>query len=172
MNDRPTAAELLEALERFLRDDAPPALDGDLRVRSLAAAEDVAAAAQRPEQERERLEGVARFLSDDCVPALSGHLKYHARVAANVAKIVGREVESAERQIAGEWRRLAALFDHSAEPLGSRVELVREIQSWNEELTLRIRAGESDTGPWRGALIAHLERTVADKLEVARGDGG
>jgi hypothetical protein len=42
------------------------------------------------------------------------------------------------------------------------------VRARNEELVSRIRAGKADAGAWREALLDHLERTVADKLEVAR----
>ena len=32
----------------------------------------------------------------------------------------------------------------------------------------RIRAGEADAGAFREALLAHLSRVVADKLDVAQ----
>jgi hypothetical protein len=119
----------------------------------------------------ELLEAVRRFLEEDVVPALDGPRKYHARVAANVVAIVAREIESEEAQLAAEWQRLGALLggDGAAEPPpGGRAALRAGVRARTDELVARIRAGEADTGPWRAQLIAHLRRTVADKLAVAR----
>lgn len=116
----------------------------------------------------ELLEAVRGFLADEVVPALQGHLKYQARVAANVVGIVAREIESEERQLAAEWSRLAELLaERGARPIGRGAQR-EQIQAWTRTLTDRIRAGEADEGPWREAVVAHLEQTVADKLEVAR----
>ena len=131
MNDRPTAAELLAAVERFLEESA--------------------------------------------VPALEGPAKYHARVAANVVRIVARELATADVHRAREWEGLAGLLGAVPEP-GPRDALDATIRARNEELVRRIRAGEADAGSWREALLAHLSRVVADKLDVAqpprpRGEG-
>lgn len=124
MNDRPTAAELLAAVERFLEETA--------------------------------------------VPALEGPAKYHARVAANVVRIVARELATEDEHAAREWDGLAALLGASDAQPGVRDALRDAVVARNEELVRRIRAGEADAGPWRDALIAHLSRVVADKLDVAQ----
>lgn len=123
MNDRPTAAELLAAVERFLEETAVPALDG---------------------------------------PA-----KYHARVAANVVRIVARELACEDEHLAREWDGLAVLLG-PAPPPADRASLVRSITERNADLVRRIRAGEADSGAFRDALLAHLSRVVADKLDVAQ----
>jgi hypothetical protein len=123
MNDRPTATELLAAVERFLEESA--------------------------------------------VPALEGPAKYHARVAANVVRIVARELASEDEHLAREWDGLAALLDAAKKP-DARDALQAAIRVRNEDLVARIRAGEADAGPWREALLAHLTRVVADKLDVAQ----
>ncbi len=116
----------------------------------------------------ELLEAVGRFLREDVVAALTGPAKYHARVAAHVVSMVGREIASEERQLRGEWHRLARLFEASdPEPIG-REALCEEIRSCTLHLVEDIRAGRADRGPWRQAVLAHLEQTVADKLEVAK----
>jgi hypothetical protein len=123
MNDRPTAAELLAAVERFLEDTA--------------------------------------------VPALEGPAKYHARVAANVVRIVARELACDDAHGAREWDGLATLLGDAPKP-DARDALAAAIRSRNEALVARIRAGDADQGAWREALIAHLSRVVADKLDVAK----
>lgn len=122
MNDRPSAAELLAAVERFLEESA--------------------------------------------VPALEGPAKYHARVAANVVRIVARELATEDAHLAREWDGLDALLGEAPRPAG-RDALNAAIRARNDELVRRIREGEGDAGAWREALIAHLSRVVADKLDVA-----
>jgi Domain of unknown function (DUF6285) len=123
MNDRPTAAELLGAVERFLEESA--------------------------------------------VPLLEGPAKYHARVAANVVRIVARELATEDEHLAREWDGLATLLGDAAKPV-ERAALADAIRARNAALVERIRAGDADAGPWREALIAHLSRVVADKLDVAQ----
>ena len=136
MNDRPSAAELLAAVEHFLEESVVPALDGPAR--------------------------------------------FHARVAANVVRIVAREIETEEVHLAREWDGLSVLLGSEGEPQpGDRAALRESILARNEALARRIRTGEADSGPWRAALLAHLSRTIADKLDVAQprragrgGEGG
>jgi hypothetical protein len=116
----------------------------------------------------ELLEAVRRFLSDEAVPNLAGHLSYQARVAANVVAIVAQELRCESRQLEGEWTRLNDLLEEDAAPPADRAELAEAISARTERLVERIRAGDGDAGPFRDALIAHLEQTVADKLEVAK----
>jgi len=115
----------------------------------------------------ELLRAVERFLEADVVPALDGVHRFHARVAANVVAIVARELETQELHLRSEWEGLSSLLgDPSALPdtlAAQRAGLTRR----NEELVRRIRAGAADQGPWRDAVLSHLERVVAQKLEVS-----
>jgi len=126
----------------------------------------------------ELLEAVERFLEEQAVPALEGPARFHARVAANVVRIVARELEREESHLAREWDGLAVLLGDTAPPPdGGRAALRESLLARNEELVRRIRAGVADAGPWRSALLEHLSRVVADKLDVAlpprppRGEG-
>jgi hypothetical protein len=128
---------------------------------------------------KELLAAVERFLEESVVPALDGPVRFHARVAANVVRIVSREIETQEAHLAREWDGLSVLLGADAEPEPAEGARLREaILARNEELVRRIRAGEADSGPWRVAVLAHLARVVADKLDVAqpprpgRGEGG
>jgi hypothetical protein len=122
----------------------------------------------RPTAE-ELLEAVGRFLADEAVPALTGHLKYQARVAANVVRIVGRELAMDDVHTREEWERLGAILSDDA-PLPALRDAQREqLVARNERLVERIRAGDADAGPWRAEVLAHLKRTTADKLQVAKG---
>lgn len=115
----------------------------------------------------ELLAAVERFLEESAVPALEGPAKYHARVAANVVRIVARELACEDAHLAREWEGLAALLGDAQRP-GARDALHAAIRARNEELVDRIRAGEADAGAFREALLAHLSRVVADKLDVAQ----
>ncbi len=116
----------------------------------------------------ELLRAVRRFLEREVVPELEGPLRYHARVAGNVVAIVAREIETEEGQLRGEWQRLAELLGRPAPGPESRQALREAVRGASEELVRRIRAGEADTGPWRESVLAHLRRSVDDKLDVAR----
>jgi hypothetical protein len=116
----------------------------------------------------ELLRAVERFLEREVVPALDGPRRYHARVAANAVAIVAREIETEPEQLVAEWERLSALLGTS-EPCPATPEALREaIRGRSETLAERIRRGDADQGPWRAEVIAHLRRTVADKLAVSK----
>jgi hypothetical protein len=121
----------------------------------------------RPTAE-ELLRAVERFLERDVVPRLEGVPQYHARVAANVVALVAREIETADAHERGEWQRLGAWLGSDDPCPDERGERRAALTARNEELARRIRAGEADAGPRRAELLAHLRRTVADKLEVAK----
>jgi len=117
----------------------------------------------------ELLAAVERFLEETAVPALEGPAKYHARVAANVVRIVARELATEDAHLAREWDGLAALLGGETAAKPSERTLLREaIVARNDELVRRIRAGDSDAGPWRAALLDHLSRVIADKLDVSQ----
>jgi len=116
----------------------------------------------------ELLAAVERFLEETAVPGLDGPARFHARVAANVVRIVARELATEDAHLAREWDGLAVLLADDAEPPLGRAELREAILARNEELVRRIRAGDADTGPWQTALLEHLARVVADKLDVAQ----
>ncbi len=116
----------------------------------------------------ELLRAVERFLQKDVVPALSGPQRYQARVAANVVAVVAREIETEEDHLRGEWERLGRLLNLDAERPDDRQALRTGVRSRTDELVRHIREGGADAGPWREAVLAHLRRTVADKLDVAR----
>jgi hypothetical protein len=117
----------------------------------------------------ELLAAVERFLEESVVPALDGPARFHARVAANVVRIVAREIATEEAHLGREWDGLSVLLGaEGEEPPRERAALREELLARNEELVRRIRAGRADSGPWRAALLEHLSRVVADKLDVAQ----
>lgn len=116
----------------------------------------------------ELLAAVERFLREEAIPALDGHVRYQARVAANVVAMVAREIDTEEEQLRAEWERLADLLGDAGPAPAGRQALRSVLRQRTEELAARIREGEADAGPFREQVLAHLRRTVADKLEVAR----
>ena len=116
----------------------------------------------------ELLRAVERFLEQEVVPQLDGLRRYHARVAANVVAIVAREIETEEAQLLSEWERLGALLELREQRPDARDALRDSVRARSQALAERIRRGDADAGTWRAELIAHLRRTVADKLAVSR----
>lgn len=117
----------------------------------------------------ELLGAVEEFLRKDAIPNLSGVRRFHARVAANVVAMVAREIDGDDERLRGEVLRLGALLGEPGEPSGSLDSLREEIRRRNQELAARIRRGDADAGEWRAEVLAHLRRTVGDKLAVATG---
>ena len=115
----------------------------------------------------ELLRAVERFLESDVVPALDGVHRFHARVAANVVAIVARELETEELHLRSEWEGLCRLLDDASPLPGMRSAQRAGLSRRNEELVRRIRAGAADQGPWREAVLSHLERVVSQKLDVS-----
>jgi len=116
----------------------------------------------------ELLRAVERFLEQEVVPQLDGPRRYHARVAANVVAIVAREIETEEAQLQSEWDHLGALLGLREQRPAARDALRDAVRARSQALAERIRRGDADAGTWRAELIAHLRRTVADKLAVSR----
>jgi len=116
----------------------------------------------------ELLREVERFLEREVVPRLDGPRRYHARVAANLVAIVAREIETEEAQLAAEWQRLGALLDLREAPPAQRAALREAVRERTQALAERIRRGDADQGAWRDEVVAHLRRTVADKLSVSK----
>lgn len=113
----------------------------------------------------ELLAAVERFLDEEIVPHSEGARRFHGRVAANVIRIVRRELEREEEHLEREWAGLDGLLGPAERPQG-RSALREAIAARTEELCGRIRADEADSGPFRDALLAHVRRSVRDKLLV------
>ena len=114
----------------------------------------------------ELLAAIERFLDDEIVPNSEGARRFHARVALNTIRIVRRELAQEEEQLAAEWAGLEELLGPAERPQ-SRAALRDAIRGRTEELCERIRRGEADAGPLRQAVLAHVRRTVRDKLLVS-----
>ena len=116
---------------------------------------------------RELLEAVEHFLERDVVPALAGPKQYHARVAANVMRILARELELGPASSKAEWQRLDSLL--GAEPAPDDVrKFAAAIERRTRDLCGRIRSGDADRDPWRREVLAHVRRTVEEKLAIAK----
>ncbi len=113
----------------------------------------------------ELLAAVERWLDEQVVARGEGALRYQGRVAANVIRIVRRELEHEDEQLAREWEGLDGLLGASERP-GTRSSLREALALRNETLCARIRAGDADEGPFRDTVLSHLRQTVRDKLAV------
>ncbi len=114
----------------------------------------------------ELLAAVELFLDREIVPNSEGTRRFHARVAANVLRIVRRELERDEEQVAAEWASLDDVLGPGKRPDG-RAALREAIGERTADLCERIRRGDADGGPFREAALAHVRRTVRDKLLVS-----
>ena len=113
----------------------------------------------------ELLSAVERFLDDEVVAKGEGAQRFHARVAANVIRIVRRELEHEEAQLAREWESLDALLGEAPRPR-DRDAFRSVIARRNEELSERIRSGDADEGDFRDAVLTHVRQTTRDTLTV------
>jgi Domain of unknown function (DUF6285) len=114
----------------------------------------------------ELLQAVAHLLDEELVPNLIGSRQFYGRVAANVLRIVIRELEHENEQLAAEWERLEALLPPTERP-ATRAGLREAIRRGTAELCQRIRQGEADAGPYRDQVLAHVRETVREKLLVS-----
>ncbi len=117
----------------------------------------------------ELLAAVERFLDDEIVANSEGARRFHGRVAANVIRTVRRELEREEEQLANEWAGLDELLSPAERP-DSRSALRDAVAARTEELCERIRQGDAEAAPVRDATLAHVRRTVRDKLLVTSPD--
>ena len=114
----------------------------------------------------ELLAAVERFLDDEIVPGGEGSRGFQARVAANAIRIVRRELEREEGQLAAQWAGLSELLGAAERPDGRAV-LREALRARSSDLCERIRGGDADAGPFREAVFAHVRRTVRGKLLVS-----
>ncbi len=114
----------------------------------------------------ELLAAIEGFLDSEIVPNVPGARGFHARVAANAIRIIRRELELEEQQLAAEWSGLDGLL--GAAPAAAGRDALREgLRSRNSELCHRIREGAADEGDFGRRVFEHVRRTVVDKLRVS-----
>lgn len=113
MNDRPTAIELLRAVERFLEVDVVPALEGVRKFHARVAANVVAIVAHEIETEdaqlREEFEGLEALLGDP-TPWPEDREARHAAISARNELLVAR-IRAGDADT-GAWR--SAVLAHCA----------------------------------------------------------
>jgi hypothetical protein len=115
----------------------------------------------------ELLQAVAHLLDVELVPNLTGSRQFYGRVAANVLRIVVRELEHEDAQLAAEWERLNDLLPPTTECPATRARLREAIRRRTEQLCQRIRQGDADAGSYRDQMLAHVRETVREKLLVS-----
>ena len=115
----------------------------------------------------ELLEAAADFVDREIVPAIEGARQFQARVVANVMRIVAREIQQEDPAVRTEVKALARLLGRDAPHLHSLDDLRKASASMGEELSARIRAGDSDSGSWRAEVLSVVRQSVEDKLRIA-----
>jgi hypothetical protein len=124
MNDRPTGAELLRAVERFLESEVVPALAGPARYHARVAANVVASVAREIETEEEQLLGEWRRLGEllgDSAQAPAAREALRAGVAQRSQALVQR-IRAGEAD-AGPWRR--AVLAHLRQTVADKLAVAR-----------------------------------------------
>lgn len=117
----------------------------------------------------EFLTAIAQLLETELMPHLTGSRQFYARVATNALRMVLREHEQEEEYLAAEWEGLNELLSAVERPV-TLTELRNTVHRRTEELCDRIRQGDADSGPYREQVLAHLRRTVRNKLLVSNPD--
>lgn len=125
MNDRPDRGELLEAVRRFLIDEAVPALGGHLGYQARVAANVVSIVAREMELESGQLEaewrGLAGLWAVEGEPPKDPDAMRAAILAWNEA--LGERIRAGEAD-AGPWRR--AVLDHLRRTVDDKLRVARD----------------------------------------------
>ena len=123
MNDRPTAAELLAAVERFLEETAVPALEGPAKYHARVAANVVRIVARELATDDAHLarewEALAELLGPAPLPAARDAL--HAALRARNEELVQR-IRAGEAD-AGAWR--ASLLAHLSRVVADKLDVAK-----------------------------------------------
>jgi len=114
----------------------------------------------------ELLTAIERLLETELLPHLTGSRQFYARVATNALRMVLREHEQEEEHLAAEWKGLNALLSTVERP-ATLSALRNATHKRTEELCDRIRRGDADSDPYREQVLAHLRRTIRDKLLIS-----
>lgn len=124
MNDRPSAAELLAAVEQFLEEEAVPALEGPARFHARVAANVLRIVARELATEDEHLArewaGLARLLGADPRPPAGREALRDALLARNEELV--RRIRAGEAD-AGPWRE--ALLEHLAAVVADKLDVAQ-----------------------------------------------
>src|SRR5262249_42876104 len=106
----------------------------------------------------ELLQAVIHFLDEEAVPHLTGSRQFYGRVAANALRTVQRELEHEEEQLMEEWERLNQLLSPEDRP-STHAGLRQALRRRTEDLCRRIRQGDTDAGPYRKQVLAHVRES-------------
>lgn len=115
----------------------------------------------------ELLEAAADFVERELVPAVEGARQFQARVVTSVMRIVAREIQLEDRFVRAEVKALAGLLGRDTPHLHSLDDLRAAAAAMGVELTDKIRAGDADTGAWRGEVLKVVRDSVENKLRIA-----
>ncbi len=111
----------------------------------------------------ELAQAVREFLEAEIIPTVADpRLRFRTLVAMNGLGILERELALGPASVRREVESLARLLGHEGPLPGDLAELRSQARELNRELARRIRAGNAPDG-----TLAHLVKTVADKLRVA-----
>ena len=113
----------------------------------------------------ELLAAVEYFLDTEIVPNVPGARGFHGRVAANAIRIVRRELEREDEQLAAEWAGLDAILGPSQRP-DDRKTLRTALRDRNETLCSLIRNGDFHNGALSARVPEHVRNVVRDKLRI------
>jgi hypothetical protein len=112
----------------------------------------------------ELLGAVERFLDEEIVPNVPGSRGFHARVAANAIRTIRRELELGEEHLGREWAGLNGILGEEEMP-PALAEMRAALRARNEALCEMVRTEEVTPD-----VVAHIRRTVEDKLRVTNPD--
>jgi hypothetical protein len=112
----------------------------------------------------ELLGAVERFLDEEIVPNVPGSRGFHARVAANAIRTVRRELDLGEAHLGREWEGLNGILGEEEMP-PALAEMRAALRARNEALCEMVRTEEVTPD-----VVAHIRRTVEDKLRVTNPD--
>jgi hypothetical protein len=113
----------------------------------------------------ELLAAVEHFLDTEIVPNVPGARGFHGRVAANAIRIVRRELDREDEQLAEEWAGLDTLLGAVQQPQ-SRSARRAALRERNEALCRLIRGGEAAEGELSAQIQRHVRAVVREKLRV------
>jgi Domain of unknown function (DUF6285) len=117
----------------------------------------------------ELLAAIEYFLDTEIVPNVPGARGFHARVAANAIRIIRRELEHEDEQLAAEWAGLDGLLGEVPRPEGLAA-LRTALRERNEALCAAIRDGSAEEGVLGRGVFAHVRATIRAKLLVTNPD--
>ena len=113
----------------------------------------------------ELLAAVEYFLDTEIVPNVPGARGFHGRVAANAIRIVRRELEREDEQLAEEWAGLETLLGTAPQPQG-RATFRAALRERNEALCQLIRGGEAADDEMSARVQHHVRAVVREKLRI------